>query len=81
MPDANIVRSVTYLFDCFLDDYHDEKYLQTLSDLDMRAQMEVCKIFTFQSLLLSKKPKETDECQRCFRVASSFLVSGRWAER
>ncbi|KOX76420.1 Dynein heavy chain 7, axonemal [Melipona quadrifasciata] len=38
MPDANIVRSVTYLFDCFLDDYHDEKYLQTLSDLDMRAQ-------------------------------------------
>lgn len=81
MPDANIVRSVTYLFDCFLDDYHDEKYLQTLSDLDMRAQVEARKIFTLQSLLPSKKPNETDECQWCFRVASSSLVFGRWAER
>lgn len=28
------------LFDCFMDDFYDEKYLQTISDLDIRAQIE-----------------------------------------
>ncbi|XP_033175116.1 dynein heavy chain 7, axonemal [Bombus impatiens] len=46
MQDANMVRSVTYLFDCFLDEYHDEKYLQTLTDLDLRAQVEGCFFFS-----------------------------------
>nr|XP_012148645.1 PREDICTED: dynein heavy chain 7, axonemal [Megachile rotundata] len=46
MPDANMVRSLMYLFDCFLDDFYDEKYLQTLSDLDMRAQIEGCFFFS-----------------------------------
>ncbi|XP_043287698.1 dynein axonemal heavy chain 7 isoform X2 [Venturia canescens] len=40
MPDANLTRSVMYLFDCFLDDFNDEKYLETISDLEMRAQIE-----------------------------------------
>ncbi|XP_023289368.1 dynein heavy chain 7, axonemal-like, partial [Orussus abietinus] len=40
MPDANLTRSVMYLFDCFLDDFLDERYLETVSDLDMRAQIE-----------------------------------------
>lgn len=79
MPDANLVRSVTYLFDCFLDDYHDEKYLQTISDLDIRAQVEVnASVFTPRALLMDGG---TYECQGYFRVASSFLVSGRWAAR
>lgn len=34
-----------YLYDCFLDDFHDEKYVNTLSDLDMKAQVEVSLIF------------------------------------
>nr|XP_033343017.1 dynein heavy chain 7, axonemal [Megalopta genalis] len=46
MPDANLTRSVTYLFDCFLEDFRDEKYLRTLSDLDMRAQVEGCFFFS-----------------------------------
>nr|XP_031838488.1 dynein heavy chain 7, axonemal-like [Nomia melanderi] len=46
MPDANLLRSVMYLFDCFLDDYYNEKYLQALSDLDMRAQVEGCFFFS-----------------------------------
>lgn len=41
MPDANLTRSVMYLFDCFFDDFRDEKYMATLSDLDVRAQVEV----------------------------------------
>jgi len=41
MPDANLTRSVMYLYDCFLDDFRDEKYVNALSDLDMRAQVEV----------------------------------------
>lgn len=41
MPDANLVKSTTYLFDCFVDDYYDEKYCHMMTDLDMRAQVEV----------------------------------------
>lgn len=41
MPDSNLVRSVMYLMDCFLEDFHDEKYLEGISDMDLRAQTEV----------------------------------------
>lgn len=41
MPDANLTRSVMHLFDCFLDDFRDEKYTGALSDLEMRGQVEV----------------------------------------
>ncbi|EFN75889.1 Dynein heavy chain 7, axonemal [Harpegnathos saltator] len=46
MPDANLTRSVMYLYDCFLDDYHDEKYVGALSDFNMRAQVEGCFFFS-----------------------------------
>ncbi|KYM93367.1 Dynein heavy chain 7, axonemal [Cyphomyrmex costatus] len=46
MPDANLTRSVMYLYDCFLDDFRDEKYVSALSDLDMRAQVEGCFFFS-----------------------------------
>lgn len=46
MPDANLTRSVMYLFDCFLDDFRDEKYVNALLDLDMRAQVEVSPNYT-----------------------------------
>lgn len=56
MPDANLVRSVMYLFDCFLDDFYEEKYVQAMSDLDMRAQVEVIReafaIFGYQNSYL-----------------------------
>ncbi|XP_014284130.1 dynein axonemal heavy chain 7 isoform X1 [Halyomorpha halys] len=38
--DSNLVKGVMNLFDCFMDDFYDEKHLETLSDLDIRAQME-----------------------------------------
>lgn len=41
MPDSNVVRSLTYLMDCFLDEYRDEKSVKDISDLDLRAQVEV----------------------------------------
>lgn len=41
MPDANLTRSVMSLFDCFLIDFRDDKYIETLSDLEIRAQIEV----------------------------------------
>ncbi|XP_076302983.1 dynein axonemal heavy chain 7 [Lasioglossum baleicum] len=40
MPDANLVRSLTYLMDCFIDEYHDEKVAKEISELDLRAQVE-----------------------------------------
>lgn len=40
--DSNLIQSLMNLFDCFLDDYNDEKYVASLSDLDTRAQLEVC---------------------------------------
>lgn len=39
--DSNLIYSLMQLYDCFLDDYHDEKYVASLSDLDVRAQLEV----------------------------------------
>lgn len=41
MPDANLTKSVMHFFDCFMDDFYDENYIQTLSDLDVRSQIEV----------------------------------------
>ncbi|XP_028047400.2 dynein heavy chain 7, axonemal [Monomorium pharaonis] len=46
MPDANLTRSVMYLYDCFLDDFRDVKYVSALSDLDMIAQVEGCFFFS-----------------------------------
>lgn len=39
--DSNLIMSLMNLFDCFMDDYEDEKYITNLSDLGIRAQLEV----------------------------------------
>lgn len=39
--DSNLMNSLMNLFDCFLDDYNNEKYVANLSNLDIRAQLEV----------------------------------------
>ena len=41
MPDSNLLRSVTYLMDCFISDYHEPKPGETMKELDLRAQIEV----------------------------------------
>lgn len=38
---SNILAACMKLFDCFMHDFHDEKYVESLSDLDIRAQLEV----------------------------------------
>ncbi|CAH1117610.1 unnamed protein product [Phaedon cochleariae] len=38
--DHNLIRATTNLFDCFMDDFYDEKYREQVSDLDVRAQIE-----------------------------------------
>ncbi|PBC30449.1 Dynein heavy chain 7, axonemal [Apis cerana cerana] len=40
MQDTNLVRSLTYLMDCFIDEYHDEKIAKNIDELDLRAQIE-----------------------------------------
>ncbi|XP_050489817.1 dynein axonemal heavy chain 7-like isoform X1 [Bombus huntii] len=40
MPDTNLVRSLTYLMDCFLAEYRDEKAVKDIDELDLRAQVE-----------------------------------------
>lgn len=37
---SNLLRSTMNLFDCFMDDFYDEKYMEQISDLDVRAQIE-----------------------------------------
>lgn len=39
--DSNLVKAVMNLFDCFLDDLKDEKLVKKLTDLEIRAQLEV----------------------------------------
>lgn len=53
MPDTNLIQSVTYLMDCFLDDYRDEEMTETPSELDLRAQVEVSIITMLKFFLLS----------------------------
>lgn len=49
MPNTNLVRSIMLLFDCFLDDFENDEYVQSLSDWEMRAQIEVfVKLFSKQ---------------------------------
>ncbi|XP_054282731.1 dynein axonemal heavy chain 7-like [Macrosteles quadrilineatus] len=38
--DSNLIRSLTNLFDCFLNDFYDEEFVKNISDLDTRAQLE-----------------------------------------
>lgn len=41
MPEANMLRSITYLMDCFIQEYYDEKMKDKINELDLRAQVEV----------------------------------------
>ena len=41
MPDSNLIRSLTNLMDCFVDEYRDEKVAKDMAELDLRAQLEV----------------------------------------
>lgn len=38
---SNLVFACMSLYDTFMDDFYDEKYVEAISDLDMRAQLEV----------------------------------------
>lgn len=38
--DSNLVTSLMNIFECFFDDYNDEKSIATLTELDIRAQLE-----------------------------------------
>lgn len=44
MPDANLLRSITYLMDCFVSDYNDEDVVKQLDEISIRAQIEVVEI-------------------------------------
>lgn len=41
MPDSNHLTSVTYLMDCFINEYHELKSGTSINELDLRAQIEV----------------------------------------
>lgn len=38
--ESNLMRSAMNFFDCFLEDFRDEKFMESISDLDVRAQLE-----------------------------------------
>ncbi|KAK2577836.1 hypothetical protein KPH14_001102, partial [Odynerus spinipes] len=40
MPDSNLLRSITYLMDCFIEEYRDEKIAKQIDEYDLRAQVE-----------------------------------------
>uniref|UniRef100_A0A1B0F9M2 AAA+ ATPase domain-containing protein n=1 Tax=Glossina morsitans morsitans TaxID=37546 RepID=A0A1B0F9M2_GLOMM len=44
--DSNLMVSLMNIFDSFLDDFRDEKYVQSLLDIDMRAQIEGVFLFS-----------------------------------
>uniref|UniRef100_A0A1A9UMG0 Dynein axonemal heavy chain 7 n=1 Tax=Glossina austeni TaxID=7395 RepID=A0A1A9UMG0_GLOAU len=44
--DSNLMVSLMNIFDSFLDDFRDEKYVKNLLDIDMRAQIEGVFLFS-----------------------------------
>lgn len=36
-----MIKSLCDIFDCFLDDFYDEVYLQNLKEIDIKSQLEV----------------------------------------
>uniref|UniRef100_A0A1A9WZZ0 Dynein axonemal heavy chain 7 n=1 Tax=Glossina brevipalpis TaxID=37001 RepID=A0A1A9WZZ0_9MUSC len=44
--DSNLMVSLMNIFDSFLDDFRDEKFVQNLLDIDMRAQIEGVFLFS-----------------------------------
>lgn len=46
VSDSNMVKGVMNLFDCFMDEFNDPKHVESLSDLDIRAQVEVSYLST-----------------------------------
>ncbi|KAH8377909.1 hypothetical protein KR093_007822, partial [Drosophila rubida] len=46
--DTNLMVSLMNFFECFIDDFRDEKYVANISDLDFRAQVEG--IFLFSAI-------------------------------
>lgn len=41
MPESNLLRSITFLMDCFVKDYSGEVSKESVNELDLRAQIEV----------------------------------------
>jgi len=39
--DLNLVRSLTNICDTFMEPYYDEEHLKTISQVDMKSQIEV----------------------------------------
>lgn len=56
--DSNLVVNLMNLFDCYLDDYLNAAYVQNLSDLDIRAQLEG--VFFFSCIWGLGGPLNTD---------------------
>lgn len=46
------MRSVMNLFDTFMDDFYDGKYMEGISDLDERAQLEVSTHFFLTAVFI-----------------------------
>lgn len=36
-----MIKSLCNIFDCFMDDYRNEVYMQTTAEIDIRSQLEV----------------------------------------
>lgn len=71
--DSNLITSLMNLFDCFLEEYYDEKVTSTLTELDVRAQLEG--IFFFSCIWsLGGTLNETN------RIAFSDLFHGLLAK-
>lgn len=50
---SNLVVSCMNVYDTFMDDFYDEKYVEQISDLDIRAQLEVCTLYIFEFKIYS----------------------------
>lgn len=48
-----MTQSLTNIYNCFVNDFEDEQYYETLSEIDVRAQLEVSvlKIYCYTAVI------------------------------
>lgn len=50
LVESNLVKTAMSIFDCFVEEFTDEKGMEEVTSLDLRAQLEVINCFSWHQM-------------------------------